>query len=483
MRSAALLSVVAALCIGLVPSTARASGLFVAKFGGEHGHATTDNPTALYYNPAGLALATGSQLLIDATLAHRTASYTRPESAIDDPGGGTPTAATSANAGEANLTNQAASPFLGFRTDLGVENFGLGVGFFVPIGGAAVWDGNSKYKGNEEFPGAQDGITRWWAMEGTMTSMYLALGAGYRLPDLGLSLGIALNGVRTKVHTIRARNTDGSDDLIQTGNDNQISEGRTELEASGTDLALGVGLIYEPAEDVWVGVSFQTRPGITGQQTLKGDLRQALLAAPTNSSKIELVQGMADILRLAYRQRFGGKWEVRAQGEMAFWSAFERQCIMAAHDAVAVAQGALNQSTEGRKCEIGENGRTEPGMIANLERQWEDALGAKLGLSRFVNDDLEVLAGVGYDASAVPDTFMDPALFDLDKYTVSLGALYAISDGLSVSGTFTQVIYLEADTSGKHKPPTMEATSIGPDAGGTYKQAISVLNIGLLAKF
>ena len=470
MRSAALPSVVAALAFGLPPVAAEASGLFVAKFGGEHGHATTDNPTALYYNPAGLALGKGSTLLIDATLAQRTASFTRPESAIDDLGGGTPSLATSANAGEANLTNQAASPFLGFRTDLGVPNFGLGVGFFVPIGGAAAWDGNSKYDGNQDFPGAQDGVTRWWAMEGTMTAMYLSLGAGYRLPDLGLSLGIAVSGVRTKVHTIRARNTDGSDDLIQKDNGDQIKEGRTELEAAGNDLALGLGLIYEPAEDVWVGVSFQTRPGITGEQTLQGTLRQALLAAPINTSKIELVQGMADILRVAYRQRFGGKWEVRAQGEMAFWSAFERQCIM-------------DQSTEGRECSIGENGRTKPGMIANLERQWEDALGGKLGLSRFVNDDLEVVAGVGYDASAVPDTFMDPALFDLDKYTVSLGALYDISETLSLSGTFTQVIYLEADTAGKHKPPTMAPSSVGPDAGGVYKQAISVLNIGLLARF
>ena len=37
-----------------VSSTASASGFATARFGGEHGHPTTDNPTALYYNPAGI---------------------------------------------------------------------------------------------------------------------------------------------------------------------------------------------------------------------------------------------------------------------------------------------------------------------------------------------------------------------------------------------------------------------------------------------
>ena len=480
MRSVALIFLLVISAVGLIPSVAQASGLFVARFGGEHGHATTDNPTAIYYNPAGLALGNGTQLLIDATLAYRTASFTRPESSLsrfkdgEQEGqrtGGTPEEALGANVGEATLANEAAAPFIGVRSDFGIPNFGVGLGFFVPIGGAARWDGNDAFKDSAEHPGAQDGIARWWAMEGSMTAMYLALGAAYRLPDLGLSLGLSLNGVRTKVHTIRARNGDGTDDLI-IPEKGSVKEGRTELEASGNDLAIGVGVIYEPAEDMWVGVSYQTRPGITGEQTLEGELRQALATAPLNTSKIELVQGLADILRVAYRQRFGGKWEVRAQGELAFWSGMQRQCI-------------LDATVDSRSCETEDNGRTpqEFGFIANLERQWEDAFGGRIGVSRYVNDRLELFGGAGYDASAIPDTFIDPALFDLDKYTVSLGALYSLSDSLDLSGTFTQVIYMENDTSGSHKPPSMAPSSNGPDAGGVYKQAISVLNISMLAKF
>lgn len=464
----ALAAVAAASTALILPAASQGSGLFVARFGGDHGHAATDNPSAIYYNPAGLALGKGSRLLVDATLAHRTASYDRPAAAITNPGTGTPADGAAANSGEATLTNQAASPFLGFATDLGIEDLGLGLAFFVPIGGAAVWDGNDAFKGGS-YPGAQDGVTRWWAMEGSMTSLYLALGGAYRLAGTGLSLGVAVNGVSTKVHTIRARNGDGTDDLVDGAGG--LKEGRTELKASGLDLSLGLGVVYEAGDNTRIGLSFQTRPGLSGEQTLEGDLRQALGVAPVNTSKIELIQGLADVARVGVRHRIGASWEVRVAAEYAFWSAMQRQCI-------------LDTAFEKRKCDVADDGSapSSNGFIANLERRWQDAFGGRVGVSHFLNDRLEILAGAGYDGTAVPDDFMDPALFDLVKYTATLGAVYGVMDDIDVSGTFTQVVYAQADT-GRAAPPDLSPPSKGPDSGGVYNQAISVLNIGVLTRF
>ena len=63
----------------MVTSDILASGFYVARFGGEHGHPTTDNLSAIYYNPAGLSLGAGTRLTIDANLAWRAGSYERPE--------------------------------------------------------------------------------------------------------------------------------------------------------------------------------------------------------------------------------------------------------------------------------------------------------------------------------------------------------------------------------------------------------------------
>src|SRR5262245_11056898 len=80
----------AVLSAGVLSSgAASASGILVARFGGEKGHPTTDSPTAIYYNPAGLALGHGTRVFIEGTGAFRLVTYDRPEGAIDnvlDPG-------------------------------------------------------------------------------------------------------------------------------------------------------------------------------------------------------------------------------------------------------------------------------------------------------------------------------------------------------------------------------------------------------------
>src|SRR5687767_6416311 len=85
----------------VVPATARAGGFLTARFGGEEGNVTSDHPSTTYWNPAGLALRTGTRLVLEGQLGYRTASYERPVEAITDPGTGTPSDATTANSGKA----------------------------------------------------------------------------------------------------------------------------------------------------------------------------------------------------------------------------------------------------------------------------------------------------------------------------------------------------------------------------------------------
>ena len=54
---------------------AHASGLSTARFGGEFGQAVTTNPTAIYYNPAGIAEAEGTHLFLDVVAAWRHGAY------------------------------------------------------------------------------------------------------------------------------------------------------------------------------------------------------------------------------------------------------------------------------------------------------------------------------------------------------------------------------------------------------------------------
>src|SRR6188768_910402 len=62
-------------CTASLTSPAFASGFAVARFGGEQGHPTATNPTAVYYNPAGIGMSRGTHLLADLNLVWRTQSF------------------------------------------------------------------------------------------------------------------------------------------------------------------------------------------------------------------------------------------------------------------------------------------------------------------------------------------------------------------------------------------------------------------------
>lgn len=469
-----LLSISVACGATLWAASAAASGIVVARFGGEHGHPVTDNPTAMYYNPAGLALGFGTRLYIDGNFAWRTFTYTRPEGAIDRieddinaPGSFTPRAGVSANSGESKLSNILASPFLGVTSDFGIKGFGAGLGFYVPIGGQSTWDEGDA---NDDFPGAKDGVQRWWVIEGTIRSAYLTGAAAYEIPDLKLSIGLSVNYVMHTVHTVRARNTDGTDHLSSEGG--TLREGRTLINVTGSDISLGAGIIYRPTDKWWIGVSYQSQPGF-GENTLTGDatIITGNTSIPANKTPVELFQSMPDIWRFGARFRPNAKSEYRLFGDYTRWSVMQEQCF-------------LNADNPDRSCETG------TGAIGIIPRYWEDAFGVRLGYSRWFDNGVEVVVGAGFDQSSVPDNTLDPSLYDADKVTASLGARFPmLSKKMYLAATYTQVIYFGQDIEPRGFDADAGASNIAavgirdqarsPDSAGTYEQAVGVLNLNL----
>lgn len=454
MKRIVVLAALAA--VGLPAGRAGASGFLAARFGGEHGHPTTSNPTALYYNPAGLALATGTRLYLSGTFAYRTASYDRPADAIDNPATGTPQDAIAANSGEGTLANFLVSPFAGVVSDLGIPNLGVGLGFYVPFGGQSEWDKNEAYEGSDRYPGAVDGVNRWWSIDGTIRTLYFTAGGAYRIPDLRLSLGLGVNLVKTEVHTGRARNSTGLDDMVADA-EGTLQEGRSLIDVSGWHLALGAGVIWEPVDNLLVGLSYQSQPGF-GEQQLEGTLDTVLGTGKPDEEDIKFFQEIPDVIRLGLRYRTL-PWEYRLFGEYVRWSVFESQCLIKAD---------LDE------CQIKPDGSGN--AILNIPRNWEDAFGIRGGVSHWFSEGLEVYVGAGYDSNAAPDEGIDAALMDQPKVTGALGGRFELLEGLVLQPTLTHVYYFEreVDDPRSHVPP-----SKSPDHSGTYNQAVTALDLAL----
>jgi long-chain fatty acid transport protein len=440
-----------------------ASGFATARFGGEHGHPTTDNPTAIYYNPAGIAEDTPGfekkfwrvKIFADANLALRWASWSHQLSPKDEP---EPEGAQGANSGTGELFNAVTAPMAGATFQ--VENFGIGLGWFVPFGGQSVYDENEAFKDNPNFAGPVDGVQRWHSIQGVIRSMYFSVAAAYDILDR-VSIGAAFNVVKSDVDTLRARTADGSNNLT--------TEGRSWIDVGGWHATFGVGVIGEVAEEkVWIGASYQARPAL-GEMQLSGTLNTNL-SGTVSEQEVKLIQELPDVFRMGVRARPVEKVEIRVFGDVTTWGTFDNQCVITA---------------DKEECPVNEDGSADPasGILINIARNWGTAFGVRAGGSYWVIPELELYLGAGYDSNAVPDETLEVALTDFHKASVAGGLRFNVGELFAAALTYTHLFYAPRDTTGESIHPDFEPPTRSPDSGGKYTQTIGVINANVQFSF
>ena len=142
----------------------QAASLDSIEVGGAYGTPGATDATAIWWNPAGLAAEKGTQIMLEVAPTFAWVAFDR-----QDPYG---------RGGVQQYRLAGAIPFLGVRSDLGVENLGLGLGVAVPFarGAQSVEDGG---------PG------RFAMRSGSNEALYFMLGGAY---DIGDRLQIGVRG-------------------------------------------------------------------------------------------------------------------------------------------------------------------------------------------------------------------------------------------------------------------------------------------------
>jgi long-chain fatty acid transport protein len=497
------LGIVLGVAFALAGADANASGFATARFGGEHGHPTTDNPTAIYYNPAGIALSKGTHIFIDGTMALRWASYSRPGVApgvVDSQD--TLRLAPGANDGKATLFNFVGAPFLGLSSDFGTDFIYGGVSFSVPFGGQATWDQNERFANDPNFPGAVDGQQRWYTIVGSMRSMYLTGALAFNIRQIGLSIGISGSAIRSSVDTIRARNADGTDDLVSVrGDELLLKEGRSRIDVAGWQGGFGIGLVYDVAKlgKYFLGASYTSQPNVAGGMSLEGELTNVLATGLPSVTAVELQQTLPDIFRFGIRVRPTDKYELRLFGDFTRWAVFDKQCILELDEPNRNCDFRIYDGTEeggdpgrGRNAaalddpsSFGGSGHPDDpnrpgdtrGVTQHLPRFWKNAGGIRAGASYWFIPAVEGYLGVGYDSTAVPLETLDPALMDAHKMSTAMGVRWQIIKNLAMSLTSTQIIFFRTSTQGESALSLFQSPTRQPSGNGVYRQFLQVFNI------
>lgn len=469
LRRSALAALLVSGAVVAAPATAEASGFLGARFGADHGTPVGDNPFSIYFNPAALAGVKGTQIAIDGALLYRIASYERGADALspgalgnEAPGSAASQDYKRSNTGTGTVGNFLALPFGGIATDFGgskILHGGLAV--YIPFGGLASWTRNKTFD-NSLAPGGNDGPQRWFNISGKILSIYTTAAVAVTLPKTGFSIGANLSVVQHIVETVRARNANGSDD---TGTATQIIEGRSLINASGANIAAGIGAFYEPIpEKLRFGASYTVRPSF-GAMRLSGTLRTQF-GNNDNKEPIELLQTFPDVWRLGASFRVSEKLELRLDGEYVTWSMFENQCLV--------------NAGKNASCEINKDGSERRGkdvVIQNIDRNWKDAVAVRAGAGVFVNDRTELFGSALFDTSAVPASTLDPTFIDAPKIHWVLGVRRKFTPKLALAGSLNHVYFFEQDTRGKNTFYNRVADSRQPSAAGVYNQQYFYLNL------
>lgn len=471
------LSALGASALLLIGQDAHASGYLTARFGADHGTPATPNPYAVYFNPAAMGGTRGTNIVVDASILLRHATYERGDNALSpDPNNPNKTNAdyVNANTGKGSLTNVLALPYIGGTTDLGTKDFRLGLAGYIPYGGMATW---SKKGGVAGVPGSTDGPQRWHNIAGTILAMHGTLAASYTIQPINLSIGASVSGIYHTVSTVRARNADDSDDIL--GPDGSLKEGRSYLTAHGFNVGTTFGLYMEPAAEklnhrLKLGLSYISQPGF-GETRMNGELTQQLGTASvaTATQKIDFLQSYPDIIRFGAAYKLPNeKWEIKGDFEFVRWSVFDRQCVV----------------LEGKKCDINADGSAvsdaaSRDIVLNLKRDWQNAIGARLGPSYFVSPELELFGSLGITTSAVPKKTIDASTIDSFRVYATLGARYELTKHVALAGSYNHIFFVPVDTAGTSVYAVNKVPSRSPSADGKYNSTIGFLNVNATFMF
>lgn len=229
--------------------------------------ATADNPSAVYYNPAGLTQLTGQRLsasVYDVALKSDYKSATGSASMDDS-------------------YNAVPQLFYSFKPDSGPWAFGLGV--YAPFGLKTEWPAGSPL--------------RTFALKNEQTYLTFNLSAAYQVsPELSLGGGITYNKVTTEL--TRAIGVFGPDDLFR-------------FKGDGHAVGFNLGAMWKPATEHSFGISYQANTSVK----LKGTTDTIpLITGETSDATFDF----PEVVILGYSYRPTPEWNFEVNVDWTNWN-------------------------------------------------------------------------------------------------------------------------------------------------------------------
>ncbi|RJP64448.1 MAG: hypothetical protein C4539_14470 [Ignavibacteriales bacterium] len=346
-----------------------------------------DDPSALYFNPAGVTQLSGLRFSIGAT-------YIKPSSTFTGP---------SPSTTESKLKDRFFYPANFYASYEAGNDFWVGLAFNDPFGLGTEWEENW--------------VGKYRTTKTEIRTFNFSPTVAYKINDqlsvaAGLTISYADVIIERKIPVV-----------VQ---NNPLPDAHISLEGNATSFGFNLGVLYKPVQDFSVGLAFHS----SVKYDMKGDAtvtlgagtpaayQAAILSAmPKGSISAPLTVPYVATLGLAYHVNPG--WVLVGDFQFNGWSTYDK--LEVTFDDLP--KGSSNPSVS--------------------ERDFQNSFIARLGTEYVVNDPLALRFGVLYDKNPVKDERLDPTLPDADRIGLNIGIGYKFTESLSVDFAYFYLMFME----------------------------------------
>lgn len=350
--------------LGAMPLTVPGNGLrLVSQDGfatarGEAFVATADNPSAIYYNPAGISQLEGHQIRAGIYGIYLDPTFRPPD--------GAPNSGTTYH----NENDLAAVPQFFYAGTPEESPWSFGLGVYAPYGGGLSWPQDTGFRS----VGTESSLTylRFNPVVALKLSpgLFIGVGAMVDYAEIELEQGLRQNE-RPFANVFRF---------------------------SGNDWSAGynLGLLWQPHEKVSFGATFRSTTSLAMEGETEFE-QQPIIQPAKRSAEADFEFPLTAAFGISYRPT--PRWNLEFNADYADWGSF----------------GTFNIHQEPAPPFPVQQ---DIPVILNFEPSWLYSF----GVTRYFDRGWHASAGYAFNENSVPHDYYSPLIADLDRHFFSVGA-------------------------------------------------------------
>ncbi|HEY0269033.1 MAG TPA: outer membrane protein transport protein, partial [Methyloradius sp.] len=362
---------------GLIEQSASAGGNAYAG-----GAASAEDASTIYQNPAGMTYLPDSQLVVAVHSILPSANFNNQGSSTAF--GAATTGSNGGDAGDLTLI-----PNL-YLTKAISPDIHIGLGINVPFGLKTEYD--------------SEWIGRYQAIKSELKTININPSIAFKAND-NLSLGFGISAMRAEASLGSAVDFGTLCTGLGLGcGTPQNRDGAANIHGNGWGVGWNTGAIWQINDVTRLGLAYRSQIHLT----LDGDVSftnvPGLLATNFPNGNISAKLTTPDSLSVALFRQLDDEWDLLADLTWVDWKKFKNLTVI----------------------------RDSGGIVSDTAENWENTIRLALGVNYHYSQRLKLRTGIAYDESPVSDTNRTPRIPDNDRYWLSVGANYKLSDNSSI---------------------------------------------------